>query len=189
LKTIQVIGVGNVGAQVAFGILCRFRGVRLILTDKAREFLEAQYYDLASANMMLNRNRLIVTDSVTFANIYVLVAGHNTKNNKSRDSLYADNLPICRGIFEKIAQLNPRAWVLVVTNPSHKMAQEGLRHLQRVIPTGKMLDTTRTRMTDPQGTHENPWTKDIYQAIMASKGCTAFGPAGEVLKLLEEIIS
>lgn len=189
MKTIQVIGTGNVGSQIAFGILCRFEKVRLVLTEKDGELLDAQYFDLASANMMLNRNRLVRSESIIRADVYVLTAGRATKGTESRKSVSQSNIPICRDIFERIAEINPLAWVLVVTNPSHMVAQEGLRHLQRVIPMGKMLDMTRARMTIPQGTHESPWSRDIFQDIMARKGYTAFGPAGEVIHILEEIIS
>ena len=188
LTTIQLVGIGNVGSQIAFGILCKFHDVRILLTDKNMALLEAQYFDMASANMMTGGNVLEMTDSIAHADVYIVSAGWAQKNGKSRDSLYADNLPICRDVFERIADINPSAWVLVVTNPSHRIAQEGLRHLQKVIPTGKMLDATRAMMALPKGTHESPWSRDIFQFIKATKGYTPFGPAGEVLKMLEEII-
>lgn len=188
IRTIQIIGTGNVGSAIAFGVLCRLRGVRLLITDKKREVQEAQYHDLLSSAMMLRGNRLHMADAITRADIYIVAAGCNTGGAKSKPSLLNENLMTCKDIFEKIEEINPSAWVIVVTNPSHALAQEGLMHLSKVIPVGKHLDHTRARMSMPRGKHESPWTKDVYQAIMSGKGHTAYGPAGEVLRLLEEIL-
>lgn len=187
---VHIIGAGKVGSQVAFGLVI-MRRVEISLSDANRELLKAQCIELKNVNDLLNGedgSTIDMADSLTRADIYVLAFGENSNGGQfSRESLYERNGPACNAAFRAIAEENPDAWVFVVTNPSHRIAQDGLNYLQKVIPVGQQLDAARIKSMEVFGSHEKSVISSPYEDIIKGKGYTAFGPAAEVIQLIRSV--
>lgn len=182
---ITIIGIGNVGSALAFGLILKGIGETINIVDIDKEKLNSEFLDLKNCIDVLGiKTKLNKYSEIQKSDIYILTAGRNT-SKAERDKLYDDNKIIAEHYFKEIAKLNPTAWVLVVTNPSHKLAQLGLNYLQKVIPIGNMLDNARYKSYHLFGKHEAP--VDLYKQIKKGKGYTNWGCVAEVIKLLFSI--
>jgi malate/lactate dehydrogenase len=190
MHTIQIIGVGKVGSSAAFAILSKDLG-HVILTDVDELRLDAEFYDLSvySRHIGLDSNAYVRKSAgLVWASIYVLCCGKARKDDSvSRESLFEHNWLIIKPYVERIAVLNPEAWILVVGNPSTLIAKECMNYLPRVIPMGLLTDRIEDSLSSVRGCHECNKKDDVGLGIFKAKGGSVFGICGEIIATIEEL--
>ena len=148
---VAVIGLGKVGSTIAYSLLCGLKELKeLALVDIVEPLLEGERLDLGHAAMLLNP-ALKVSASKSYAvtkgsEFIVVTAGRARTNEATRDELAEFNSKIIRLVCVEIKQYAPQATVLVLTNPSSKMAELASSMLDnKVIAMDNQLDTARLR--------------------------------------------
>jgi malate/lactate dehydrogenase len=200
--SIGIIGAGKVGTTAAFALMLKgYRGIFLYDINKERTRGEVMDLCDGSPGMCVIHQ----WDEIGKADIYVISAGRaDWKEN--RMELLDANWSICEPMFKRIAELNPKAKVIIATNPSDELAERGRKYLKTVIASGHMLDNKRARLilgkdVRVEGTHskrkiisKNPISREAEEqyhnhamSIIKLKGCTQFGVASEILALVGKL--
>lgn len=186
MNTCCVIGCGNVGTAICYGLLLKnsFHTIHMIDIDKIR--LKAEVADLTQAARVLgSKVEFEAIEEPREADFYILVCGR--AGDDDRTKLYETNAPIIEEYSAKIAKVrHEKSVILIVSNPSTRLAQDALRHNPVVIPIGNRLDNARLKMCRASGAHEKPDIQGKYLDVKEGKGYTSFAPASEVLKIISE---
>ncbi len=148
---IAIIGAGMVGSATAYALLLRDIPADIILIDRNDAKCEGEVFDLVDA-LSLSLSHSISKGSLSdaaSADIIIITAGIAQTCGQSRLDLLDTNALIVRDIFVHM-QPNPKAIIIVVTNPVDSMTQlvaqlSGLPKNQ-VFGSGTFLDTQRLRM-------------------------------------------
>ena len=150
---ITIVGVGRVGAAIAFANVMEPLASELLLINRSREKAEGEAMDLRHASALQNSNMQIragdITDSAgSDVIIFTSSVAYGDPNRKRLD-LASDNLGILKGCIPALAKASPDAILIVVTNPVDPMTYATLRLSgfppERVIGTGTLLDSVRYR--------------------------------------------
>lgn len=185
---ITICGVGNVGSQIAYGCILhpKLSVLQLRLVDIDEKRLHAEVADLKQAAEILHNYFVQVeaTSEIKESDIYVIAAG---RSSDDRESLWEANKPLVENYMAKISKVcHERSMVVMVTNPSTRLAQLALNYVPFVIPAGSMLDNARWRLCNVTGTHEKPTIQQKYLEVKDGKGHTAFAPATEtIIRILQ----
>lgn len=183
---IQIFGCGRVGMAIAQGIVS-FHLDNVTLTDIDEERLSSEYHDLNVYCKHLNLFEASTSKDVVPANVYIISCGKSRKDDSvPRESLFTDNWNIIKPYVEKIAIMNPKSWILLVTNPSTLLAKECLNYLPRVIPMGLLTDKIEEEYSCIYGCHEKNMKTNIGDEIFRISGGSKYGIAGEVLATLNQ---
>jgi L-lactate dehydrogenase len=148
---IAVIGVGAVGATIAYSILMRDIASEIILVDICSERCMGEVFDMSDA-IPASSTAHITLGSIQEAgraDIIIIAAGARRKPGQSRLDLIRINKKIVTSIVENLIPINPRAVVVVVSNPVDIMTLcvqrlAGLP-LNQIFGSGTYLDTMRLR--------------------------------------------
>jgi malate/lactate dehydrogenase len=182
---ITIIGCGAVGSQIAFGCLLHpylRKDLTLKLLDIDEKRLEGEYEDLIqAAEMLKGETSISIETKIPPSHVYVIAAG---KTSSNREEVFEENSKIVRECMEQIASNYhcQTSMVLMVSNPSHKLAQIALEYVPVVIPTGNILDNARLNQCYATGKHESPNIQGEYLKVKNFKGFSAFAPAVEALE-------
>lgn len=148
---IAVIGIGAVGATTAYSIMMRDIASEIILVDVCQEKCMGEVFDMSDAIPASATSHITLgtLKDAGRADIIVITAGMRRKPGQTRLDLMRTNQKIVMGLIENMLPVNPRAIMLVVTNPVDIMtlcAQKvaGLP-LNQVFGSGTYLDTQRLR--------------------------------------------
>ena len=120
MSRIAIIGVGNVGAAIAFGLIPIEFIDEIFIADVNGKRLEGELIDLIQASHVLRDKNIIVTGEIEdIPNDYKIiiaagVAAHSGKHNE----IYEQNLKIVKDIISRLAAND----ILIFTNPSEKIA-------------------------------------------------------------------
>jgi L-lactate dehydrogenase len=195
---ISIVGVGNVGATIAFGILLKGLAKELLLVDQNKGTAIGEAYDLMHATPFaypvdIKAGELYDTRN---SDIIVLTASVSLKHVKSKEELAERNLAIFKEIVPVLSEQSPEAILLVITNPVDVMTYfayklSGLLPT-RVIGTGTLIDSGRFRslLADSSGANPN----DINAYIIGEHGDSQFpvlssaNVGGRFFKIIERVV-
>lgn len=148
---IAIIGAGAVGATTAYCIMMRHIASEVILFDACKERCLGEVYDLSDAIPVSSTAhvRFGEINDAGLADIIIITAGARRKQGQSRFDLIKVNQKIIETIINQISPINPKAVLVIVSNPVDIMtlwAQKfaGLP-LNQVFGSGTYLDTQRLR--------------------------------------------
>jgi malate dehydrogenase len=116
---IAIIGAaGNIGSAAAFNIAMHQITDELVMIDAfSQDKLEQYVYDLKTAVTGLDiLVRAGSDEDMTGSNIVIMAAG-SAQITGSRLEVLPQNLPIIKGVAEKVKKLCPEAVVITATNP------------------------------------------------------------------------
>src|SRR5512136_1346195 len=116
---ISIIGAaGNVGSAAAFNIAINQVTDELVMIDAfSQDKLEQYVYDLKTAVTGLDiLVRAGSDEDITGSNIVIMAAG-SAQITGSRLEVLPQNLPIIKGVAERVKRLCPNAVVITATNP------------------------------------------------------------------------
>lgn len=148
---IAIIGMGRVGATVAYTIISKNLATKLILVDVNHERCEGELRDLADALVFSETAHIVQGDinAAREADIIIITAGFAQKVGESRLQLLSKNKAIMADITKQLLPLRRETIILVITNPMDLMTMEVLKQSTlpdtHVFGTGTWLDTQRLR--------------------------------------------
>ena len=148
---VAVIGVGSVGATTAHCIMLRDIASEVILVDVCQERCQGEVFDLSDAIPATSTARVTLGTfkDAGLADIIVITAGARRKPGQSRLDLIKINQKIIADIIGQMAPINPRAVLIMVSNPVDIMTYWAQRIVSlpspQVFGSGTYLDTQRLR--------------------------------------------
>lgn len=163
---VAIVGVGNVGATLAYALLLNGLAAEIVLIDANHTKAEGEAMDLNHTVPFAHPTRIWAGTYADCAGaaVTVIAAGAGQKPGETRLDLVKKNTAIFRQIVPEIAHHNPDGIVIVATNPVDVLTYvtwkiSGLP-AERVIGSGTILDTARFRYllsqyfgVDPRSVH------------------------------------
>lgn len=163
---VAIVGVGNVGATLAYGLLLSGLATDIVLIDNNHAKAEGEAMDLTHAVPLTHPTRITAGSYADCAGaaITVITAGAAQKPGESRLDLAAKNTEIFRTITTEVVKHNPGGLILVATNPVDVLTYASIKFSglssNRVFGSGTILDTARFRYllsqrfdVDPRSVH------------------------------------
>ena len=149
---IGIVGVGSVGATIAYACMVRGVGKHISLYDLAKTKVEAEVLDLNHGLMFVPMARVDGSDDLNVlehSDVIVVTAGAKQKPGQTRMDLAATNATICRTLIPDLLRVAPQAMLLMVTNPVDVPTYVALKlsglESRRVLGSGTVLDSSRFR--------------------------------------------
>ncbi len=148
-RKIAVVGVGAVGASVAYALAITGLASELVLVDVNRGKAEGEAMDLAHAAAFIKPVKIYAGDywDCRDAGIIVFAAGTNQKPGETRLDLLKRNYAILQESLPRLA--GSSSFVIMVTNPVDIMTNAALKITglppEKVFGTGTVLDSSRFR--------------------------------------------
>lgn len=150
-RKIAIIGVGWVGASVAYALAVTGVANELVLVDINRQRAEGEAMDLAHAAAFIKPVDIYAGDigDCRDASIIVYTAGANQKPGETRLDLLMKNFSILKETLPGIMPLREGAVLLMVANPVDVLTYAALKITglaqERVFGSGTVLDSSRFR--------------------------------------------
>jgi malate dehydrogenase len=178
-KKISLIGAGNIGGELAFGIARRELGdvVLLDIPDKVG-VAKGKALDIMQTLALegFDSNILGTSDYADTANsdVVIVTAGVPRKPGMSRDDLLSINLKIIRNVAENLKKSSPNALVIVVSNPLDAMVYEMKKVTgfarAKVLGMAGALDSARFQcfLAEAAGVS----TRDVNALVLGGHGDT-----------------
>ena len=148
-KKVAIIGVGYVGASIAYSLMLRQLANELVLISKNKEAVEAEVMDIRHGIAYMGNVNIHSGDYADIADsdLIIVSAGRNRRPNESRLDMAIDNIQIAKDVSDEIKKYYTRGVVLIVSNPvdiiTYKMNEWLGLPSGRVFGTGCILDTSR----------------------------------------------
>ena len=163
---VAIVGVGNVGATLAYGLLLNGLATEIVLIDRNHHKAEGEAMDLTHAVPLAKPTRIYAGDykDIAGAAITVVTAGAAQKPGETRLDLAPKNTNILKQIIHEIVKYNPHGLILIATNPVDVLTYASIKisglPSTRVFGSGTILDTARFRYmlsqrfdVDPRSVH------------------------------------
>ncbi len=168
---IMIVGTGNVGASIAYGIMNQRTAVNeIILTDIIAKDAEGEAMDLRDALAVAPSYVKIKSGTYKDAkdcDIVVITAGAAQKPGETRMELLNKNANILKGMVDQIMASGFDGIFLVVTNPMDVMTYLTMKYSklpsERVIGSGTVLDSARLRSRIASYLNTNAKSIHAYQ--------------------------
>ncbi len=178
VKTITVVGAGNVGATTAQRIAEKHLAQRVVMVDVAEGIPQGKALDqLQSGPIEGYDSEVIGTNDyadTAGSDVVVITAGIARKPGMSRDDLLATNAGIVRQVSEEIKSRSPNAILVIVSNPLDVMCYVAKKVTgfprERVIGMAGVLDTARYRAFLAEALDVS--VRDIQAMVLGGHGDT-----------------
>lgn len=181
MRKIGIIGLGHVGATLAYTLFTKAICDELILIDQNQAKVEAEYNDLHDA-LALNNSFVNVTlqdwDSLKDADIIVTAFGDIAKTVETGDRFgeFKFNAENAKKVGQKIKQIGFKGIILNISNPCDAISQilqknSGLKENQ-VLGTGTLLDTARIKRIIAEKLIQDPHNVEGY--VLGEHGASQF---------------
>ncbi len=148
-RKVAIIGVGYVGASIAYALSIRNLASEIVLIDKDFEKAIGEALDIQHGIPYMGV-------SVVYAGSYsdcrdcdliIICAGKNRRRNENRLDLANDNLLIMKSVIGEIKKYYTRGTILIVSNPVDILTYAVDKWMELpngyVMGTGCSLDTSR----------------------------------------------
>ena len=168
---IMIVGTGNVGASIAYGIMNQRTAVNeIVLTDIIAKDAEGEAMDLRDALAVAPSYVKVSNGTYQDArdcDVVVITAGAAQRPGETRMELLAKNVNIEKGMIEQIMASGFNGIFLVVTNPMDVLTYYALKFSglpsEKVIGSGTVLDSARLRTRIASYLNVNPKSVHAYQ--------------------------
>jgi len=150
-KKITILGVGNVGATVAYTLTQNSLASEIVLIDINRAKAEGEAMDIIHGAPFSTPLNIYAGDysDASGSNIVIITSGIGRKPGQSRLELASINTELMKEIAPKIASYCPNAVYIIVSNPVDILTYAFIKYsglpASQVIGSGTMLDTSRLR--------------------------------------------
>ncbi len=173
-KKIGIIGLGNVGASIAFILASSPYFNEIVLIDNNIEKAKGEALDI-SHGLSFNKPVKVYQgdyDDLIDSKIIIITAGANQKEDETRLDLVFKNVKIYQEIIKEIAKRNYEGMLLIVSNPVDILTYITLKlgnfKVNKVIGSGTLLDTSRLKYN--LGEHLNVDPRFIDAFIVGEHG-------------------
>lgn len=177
---ISVVGVGKVGSTLAFALSQRNCVHEMVLVGSDPRSTMGDALDIAHAQSFVEvPTRVIAGTGTDTANsdIIVICASIPTPTTMAdRAALGPGNVQLLRELLPPLAQLSPRAILVMVSNPVDTLTYHAIEitgfPAERVIGAGTLIDSARLRheLSLELGIHSN----DLRAYILGEHGGSQF---------------
>jgi len=173
-RKVAIVGLGAVGASIAFALMQRGIYSEMILIDSNTDKAEGEAMDLSDglpyAPTMTIRTGTY--EDCADAALIIITAGTAQKPGETRLQLIDRNVKIMRNIVEQIKATPFEGILLIVANPVDVLTQVAQRISgypdHRVIGSGTVLDTARLK--DEISRHLSVATTNVHTMIIGEHG-------------------
>ena len=175
MSKIAIIGVGDVGATLAYTLQISGLVTEIVLIDIDKERANGHALDMNHGLFFTPSVDIYAGDLSDCRNsdIIIIAAGARQKSGESRLELVQRNAAICRNIVEQIVLIiNSNTILLVTTNPVDVMTYLTLKTAglspEYVIGSGTLLDSSRFRFALSKHCHVDP--KNVHAYVIGEHG-------------------
>lgn len=146
-----IVGLGNVGASIAFALMAKSLYSSLVLIDANKNKAEGEAMDLAHGLPYASPMHIYAGDyeDAADASIIIITAGAAQKPGETRLDLIAKNARILSSIISEIKKTGFEGILLMVANPvdvlTHLAVKLSGYPEHRVFGSGTVLDTARLK--------------------------------------------
>ena len=171
---IGIVGSGAVGATIAYSIASDGMASRIVLTDIDSRKAEGEALDLSHCAYFIPPVKIHGGDlsACKEMDAVIITAGVKRRPGEQRTDLINRNIDICHAITKPLADTNPNAIFILVSNPVDILTLYWLRHSgvpqHRIIGSGTLLDTSRFRYLLSRYAHVDP--RNIHAHIVGEHG-------------------
>ncbi|MGN1052854.1 MAG: L-lactate dehydrogenase [Candidatus Scatosoma sp.] len=175
---VTIIGVGSVGATIAYTLVASSSVSQIVLIDVNSEKAESEAMDIKQATPFLSPANVYEGDysDAAGSDIVIITSGVGRKPGQSRIDLAQTNVNIITQIAPQIVKYAPNAIYLMVANPVDVLTYvfekvSGLPKGQ-VIGSGTILDTIRlrTRLSELYSINQ----KQVHAYVLGEHGDSSF---------------
>ncbi|MBE6589659.1 MAG: L-lactate dehydrogenase [Ruminococcaceae bacterium] len=148
-RRVAIIGVGYVGASIAYALTVSNLAREIILIDIDREKAAGEALDIQHGIPLMGSALVHAGDycDCKDCDLIIITAGRNRRPNETRLDMTQDNVKIIREVAGKIKPHYTKGAIMVVANPVDVLTYECDRLMElpngRVFGTGCVLDTSR----------------------------------------------
>jgi len=179
-KKVSIVGVGNVGASIAFGLAVSGKIPDILLVDINKDKADGEALDIQQGTPFAHP--VIVHSGeysdVKDSDVIIYAAGIARKPGQTRLDLAQTNIDIMKQVMPEIIKYAPNALYVVVTNPVDILTYALIKNYslseKQVIGTGTILDTSRLRSALAEHVAMNP--KNIHAYVFGEHGDSLFIP-------------
>lgn len=152
MSKVSIVGVGAVGATLAYAGMMRGFARTVALFDINRAKVEAEALDLAQGVQFMPEARVIGSDQVDVcadSDVVVITAGAKQQPGQSRLDLAGATIGLMDKIIPPLIEVAPDAVYILVTNPVDVVTYAALKRSgmdpRRMFGSGTVLDSSRLR--------------------------------------------
>ena len=180
MRKVTVIGVGNVGATIAYTLAVEGMANEIVMIDIRTDKAEGEAMDIGQGSPFFSGAVVYAGDYVDAADsdIVIITSGVGRKPGQSRLDLAQTNVDILCDIAPQITRYAPRAVYLIVSNPVdvltyifHKITDIPRNH---ILGSGTILDTSRLRSY--LANHFDISQQNIHAHVFGEHGDSSFIP-------------
>ena len=150
-KTVGIVGVGNVGATLAFTLATKNICTTLLLKDVRENIVQAMALDISQATNAARSETItkacLTNEEFKDCDVIVITAGIARRPGMSRDDLLVTNANIMTSVINDVIKFNPNAIIIVVSNPLDAMVYTALKasnwSRNKIIGMAGILDSAR----------------------------------------------
>lgn len=175
VKKAAIIGIGAVGASIAFALMEKGIFNELILIDYNKDKAEGEAMDLSHGILYANSPTNIHSGDYCDLKdclVTIITAGAAQKPGETRLDLVNKNAAIMKSIIANIKPVNIEGMLLIVANPvdilTHIAYIESGLPANRVLGSGTVLDTARLKYA--LGSCLNVDTRNVHAVMIGEHG-------------------
>lgn len=175
VKKAAIIGIGAVGASIAFALMEKGIFNELILIDYNKDKAEGEAMDLSHGILYANSPTNIHSGDYSDLKdclVTIITAGAAQKPGETRLDLINKNAAIMKSIIANIKPVNIEGMLLIVANPvdilTHIAYKESGLPANRVLGSGTVLDTARLKYA--LGSCLNVDTRNVHAVMIGEHG-------------------
>ena len=150
-KRVGIVGVGNVGATLAFTLATKNICSSILLKDVRENIVQAMALDISQATNAAKSETIVHAclsdEEFKDCDVIVITAGIARRPGMSRDDLLLINAKIMTSVIKGIIPYNPNAIIIIVSNPLDAMVYTALKasnwSRNRIIGMAGILDSAR----------------------------------------------
>ena len=148
-RKVAIIGVGYVGASIAYAMALRDIAREIVLIDVNRDKVVGEALDIRHGIPSMGTTDVYVGDYSDCADcdLIIVTAGRNRQPGESRLDLTKDNVEIMRSVIGQIKHYYTRGIILIISNPVDVLTFKAAEWMElpngTVFGTGNILDSSR----------------------------------------------
>lgn len=150
-KRVGIVGVGNVGATLAFTLATKNICSSILLKDVRENIVQAMALDISQATNAAKSETIIHAclsdEEFKDCDVIVITAGIARRPGMSRDDLLLTNAKIMNSVINSVIPFNPNAIIIIVSNPLDVMVYTALKtsnwSRNKIIGMAGILDSAR----------------------------------------------
>lgn len=173
-RKVAIIGVGAVGASIAFALMSKHLYGEMVLIDMNKDKAEGEALDLSHGLPYASPMNIYAGgyEDVADASLVIITAGAAQKPGETRLDLIAKNTKILSSIIAEIKKTSFEGNLMMVANPVDVLTHEALRLSlypeNRVFGSGTVLDSARLKYM--VGKHLGVDMRSVHTMIIGEHG-------------------